>query len=474
MTRVLFLQRIWTENLGPMYLSAMAKQNGHVCRLHIETGKPDNAVIESFRPDVVAFSVTTGTHQWALRRAATIRKHFDVSVIIGGPHATFFPEVISHPAVDVIFRGESEQAFVQYLHSPLSEIALKNIPNIWYKQGPDIIKNELGTLVDNLDTLPYPDRSLYYDRYTYFRKNENKAFISGRGCPYSCAYCSIAGLRELYRGKGHFVRFHSPERVIDEITTVRDTYGLQSVIFQDDTFILGEERLENLLTLYEQKVKLPFICHIRADILTKDIARHLKSAGCHSVDFGVESGDEQLRKELLGKAVTNQHLKQAADILHDAGIPFRTTNMFGLPGETFAQALKTVEINQVLKTRFPSASVYQPYPRTVLGDQVIVSGLAGPDYSVDAIGSTFFRTSLLNRKDMHKFINLQKFFWLGVRFPKLMPLIKLLVKAPPNFLYEGIFLVCYAINYAMSEKVSMRHVINIGRHTARTVFFGKL
>ena len=74
---------------------------------------------------------------------------------------------------------------------------------------------------------------------------------------------------------------------------------------------------------------------------------------------------------------------------------------------------------------------------------------------------------------MNQFINLQKFFWLGVRFPSLMPMIKKLVKAPPNFVYEAVFLACYAINYALSEKVSVRHVVNIGRRTARTVFFGK-
>ena len=115
MTRVLFLQRILTENLGPMYLSAIAKQHGHDCLLQIEDGKADNRIFDSYRPDIVAFSVTTGIHQWALKRAAEIKKHYNVKVIIGGPHATFFPEVVANPAVDVIFRGEAEHSFIQYL-----------------------------------------------------------------------------------------------------------------------------------------------------------------------------------------------------------------------------------------------------------------------------------------------------------------------------------------------------------------------
>ncbi len=472
--RVLFLQRVWTENLGPMYLSAAAKQAGHDCHLIIEDSKPDNRAIKEYSPDVIAFSITTGAHQWALKRAESIRETFDVRIALGGPHATFFPEVIAHPALDAVFRGESEHAFVAWLNACESNSDLKTVPNIWYKQNGEILKNSLAPLIEPLDTLPFPDRSLYYNSYPWFRNNENKGFISGRGCPYSCAYCSIAGLRDMYHGKGRFVRFHSPERVINEITFVKENYGLKSVIFQDDTFILGNERLDKLLLLYKEHVKLPFVCHIRADILTRDVALKLKDAGCHSVDFGVESGDESLRKNLLGKPVLDAHIEQAAAFLREAGIPFRTTNMFGLPGETFEQAMKTFAINQKIKTRYPSASIYQPYPRTALGDSVINSGMAGPDYSVDSIGSTFFRTSLLNRKDMNRFINLQKFFWLGVRYPFLMPLIKLLVKAPPNYLYEGVFLLCYAINYAFSEKVSFKHVINIGRRTAKTVFFGKM
>jgi len=473
MARVLFLQRIWTENLGPMYLSAAAEKYGHRCKIIIEDSKPDDRTISRFNPDVVAFSVTTGSHKWALDRAEHLSKIVKSRFIMGGPHATYYPEVISNSSLDAIFRGESEASFVEYLDRLDSGKESLDIPNTWVLQDNKIYRNELAPLIQNLDDLPFPDRALYYDDYKYFRNNENKAFITGRGCPYSCSYCSIAALRDLYSGKGQFVRFRSAEKVIEEISYVRDKYGLKSVIFQDDTFIIGEERLEKLLSLYEQKVKLPFVCHLRADLMTPDIARQLKSAGCHSVDFGVESGDEELRARVLGKPISDEQLKKAANYLHDVKIRFRTTNMFGLPGETLEQAMKTVKINQVLKTSFPSSSIYQPYPRTTLGDQVINSGMAGDDYNVNNIGSTFFRTSLLSRKDRNQFINIQKLFWPAVRFPSLMPLIKKLIKFRPNPVYEFIFLLCYAINYALSERVSIRHVLNVGRRTAKTVFFGK-
>ncbi len=472
MARVLFLQKLWTENLGPMYLSALAGKHGHVCDLIIEDRGNRDSEIRGFNPDLIAFSVTTGMHIWATVRATELKKDMNCPIIIGGAHATYYPELIEYPAIDLICRGEGETAFLEILERLDGGKDLLNIPNTWCKDGADIQKNELGNLIEDLDTLPLPDRMLYY-KYDFLKNNENKAFISGRGCPYSCTYCSIAGLRDLYRGKGRFVRFHSAERVIEEIRDVRDRYGLRSVIFQDDTFIIGPDRLQELLALYGSEIALPFVCHIRADILTPEIARQLKQAGCHSVDFGLESGDENLRATILGKKIGNDQYHAAAAYLKESGIRFRTTNMFGLPGETLEQAWETVRLNQELGTHYPSASLYQPYPRTTLGDQVIGQGLVGDEYCVDTIGSTFFRTSLLNSPHKNAFINLQKLFWPAVRIPTLMPIIRRLIKLPPNPIFEAFFLFFYAMNYALSEKVSIRRVINLGRHTARSVFFGK-
>ena len=473
MARVLFLQRIWTENLGPMYLSSMARRQGHEVGLLIEDRSTDISGIRAFAPDLIAFSVTTGTHPWALQRARAIREQLDCPIIIGGPHATYFPEVIEDDAVDFACRGEGERAFCRLLDALDQKTPPDAIPNLWVKSNQTLIRNDVGDLIEDLDSLPFPDRDLYY-RYRYLRDNENKSFMTSRGCPYCCAYCSINTLRQIYQGKGTFVRFHSPERVIAEITEVRDRYGLRSVIFQDDTFILNTDRLMRLLELYARKLRIPFVCHVRADLMTADIARALKEAGCHSVDFGLESGDQKLRSDVLGKTVTDDHIIKAADCLHAEGIRFRTTNMLGLPHETLEQALSTVLLNQRIRTDFPSASIYQPYPRTDLGDRVIAEGLAGHNYSVNRIGSSFFRASTLDQPHRDAFINLQKLFWLAVRFPALLPLIRRLIRVKPNKLFELVFLFFYGVNYALSERVRFRRVFQIGLKMARTVFFGKM
>ena len=472
MARVLFLQNVWTENLGPMYLSASAKRAGHHCDLLIETKSGSNSEIKKFKPDIVAFSVMTGSHGWALQKATEIKKELGIPIIMGGPHATYYPEVIEHASIDIVCRGECEDAFVDVLNLLDSGIQPLKVKNVWIKNGEDVIRNDVRELVENLDMLARPDRHLYY-KYPFFKNHENKSFVSGRGCPFSCTYCSIAGLRDLYMGKGSFVRFFSPERVVSEIEEIRDKYGLKVVIFQDDTFIIGLERLGLLLDLYAQKIGLPYVCHVRADLMTPEIAQLLKETGCHSVDFGLESGDEALRTTMLGKPITNEHIRRTAKTLHRAGIKFRTTNMFGLPGESLHQAFKTIRLNQDIRTDYPSASVYQPYPRTKLGDLVIQKNLVPDNYSVDSIGSTFFRASLLKSEHLNEFVNLQKFFWPAVRYPWLMSIIKKLIKLPPNPIFEFIFLFFYAVNYMQSEMVTARRVINLGLRTAGGVFFGK-
>ncbi|MBN1354931.1 B12-binding domain-containing radical SAM protein [bacterium] len=470
MSRAVFLQSLWTENLGPMYLSSVAKAAGHECNLIIETKAARNRDIARLAPDLIAFSVTTGMHQWALRRAAELRKILNVPIVFGGPHATYYPEIIENSQVDAICRGEGETSFVEMLNRLDTGGSWVDISNLWVKYEGIIYRNDVAVLEENLDILPRPDRDLYY-RYPYIRNYENKSFISGRGCPYSCTYCSIASLREIYKNRGPFVRFHSPRRVVEEICDVKERFGLRVVIFQDDTFIIGPERLETLLKLYVAEVRLPFVCHVRADLLTYDIARMLKEAGCHSVDFGLESGDETLRREVLGKTVTNDQIRDAASILKQTGIRFRTTNMIGLPGESLEQVYRTVLLNQEIRTDYPSASIYQPYPRTVLGDRAIADGLAGQDFSVDSIGSSFFRTSLIDSDHRKQFINLQKLFWPAVRFPRLMPVIRRIVRLPPNPVFELLFLLFYGINYTLSENVSIRRLINVGRHTIISFFY---
>lgn len=472
MANVLFLQKVWSENLGPMYLSSKAKTLGHKTNVLIDEQPSKHNLLQSFKPTLIAFSLTTGTHLWALEQARAIKASYSVPVIFGGAHPTYFPEVIEHPGVDIICRGEGDGAFPELLAALDEGRDYRTIDNLWVKTNGAISRNPMRSLIHDLDSIPFPDRELYY-QFPFLRSNPTKAFISGRGCPYSCSYCSTATLRELYRGRGVFTRFREPDKVIAEIKAVREQFGLNTVCFQDDTFILKPSRLRPLLKLYGTEIGLPFICHVRADLVTEEIVRLLKESGCHSVDFGLESGNQERRRQLLCKTVSNDDIWRAAVLFRTYRIPFRTTNMLGLPGETLDTALETVRLNQRIKTNYPSCSVYQPYPRTELGDKVIAAGLAGADYDVDRIAPTFYKTTTFKTAPAQRFANLQKFFTVAVKFPAMTGLIKQLIKLPPNPIFDWIFLLSYAVNYMGSENISIVRVAQLGTHTIRGFFYGR-
>src|SRR5579862_9339447 len=215
MARLLFLQDMEYEFLGPMYISSMAKTHGHEVRLAIgNTLDEFNAELSSFKPDVVGFSVMSGSHKWALGIAESVKKEFGVRNIFGGAHPTFFPEFIDESPVDMILRGEGEDSVLELLDKIDSKQSLSEIPNIWYKNG-SISKNDLRSLRPSVDDYPFPDRVLYNSLEKRIDRSIRNV-ITSRGCPWHCSFCFEDAMREMYDGKGKYVRIRAIDSVIEE------------------------------------------------------------------------------------------------------------------------------------------------------------------------------------------------------------------------------------------------------------------
>ena len=249
-------------------------------------------------------------------------------------------------------------------------------------------------------------------------------------------------------------------RLFSEIKAVRKKYGMRTVYMIDDTFILNRDWLDEFLRCYRQQVNLPLICLVRVDLLTEEIVKDLKAANCYSVFFGIESGNERLRRQILGKHISDEQIINAAGWLKKYGIKFRTYNMLGIPEETLADAWQTVRLNIKIKTDYPWCSLLQPYPRTRIEEYARSKKLLNTDN--DSISALFFRGSLINSADKQKLVSLQKLFLLAVKFPFFLPLIKLLIMIPSNPVYDLIFSLGYAFNYRKSENLSWAEVIGMG------------
>ncbi len=421
------------EILGIMYLSSCLKKAGH--KTDIALSQDSLQTAKKFRPDVLAYSTTTGFHKKFLEINTKLREEIDALSIFGGPHPTFFPEMIREDNVDAICIGEGEEAIVDFANRLEKGVTVKDTPNFWVKEKNKIYKNPIRPLIENIDEIPFPDRELFYNKYKLARNNKIKSCITTRGCPYSCTYCFNHQYNKLYRGKGKIIRMRTVDNVIEELKLLKK-YPLDLVHFATDTFILDEKWIHEFSIKYKKEIGVPFYCGVRANLVKKDIIRNLKKAGCVSVAMGVETGNEKIRNELLKRNLTEQQIIDAARIIHDDGINLLTQNMLALPTETLENAFETFALNVNCKSDYATASLYQPYPKTDLGEYSKKEGLFIGNFG--NLEQIFFNTSplIIDQKEKRRIENFQKLFAIGVSFPFLFPLIKQLIKLPPNKAFQ--------------------------------------
>lgn len=443
-----------------MSLSSYLKHRGHSVDLILETDVGRIVkYIAAKRPDTIAFSTVTGQHKEVLKIADVLKRHFKtIPIIVGGPHPTFFPDIIELEPIDIVCRGEGEGAMADLLERIDQGSGIENIPNLWVKKGKKIIRNDVRPLIEDLDSLPFPDRSIY-EKYDYFNSHPVRRFMSGRGCPYACNFCFNHTLRRLYSGKGTFVRMRSRHNVLEEIKQVAQKYpAMQRVKFEDDTFTLNKRWVIDFLGDYKAHVGMPFACYSRADRVDNELARALKKAGCDRLDFGLETGSEKLRNEVLNKKLTDEQIIEASEILRANGVPFGTGNMFGLPGETFQDALETLKLNIKIKPADVWGAVFQPYPGTECGIYAVENGYC-KNLDVDQIRSDYQTDSLLVQEDIGKIVNLHKFFYLLVMFPKSMKVIRPLLSLSPNIFFTLIHRILYFWGYSTRVKGNLPQIL---------------
>lgn len=467
MARIVFLQDIWFEFMGPMHISAVLKAAGHECDLLIGRNASDFlGELRRIQPDVVAFSVMTGSHSWVAETGKAIKSELGCLVVCGGPHVTFFPEFVEQDGVDAICRGEGEGALLDIAAAVDSGADLSGIANLWVKlAGGNICRNDVRPLIDNLDVPPWPDRQLY-QRYPLLAGGGVTHFLSSRGCPFDCSFCFNHRMMELYRGKGAYVRHRSPASMVSEIESVVSGSTSHRVYFADDTFALNKQWLRDFLPVYKVRVGLPFHCLVRISQVDEEIASLLAATGCAAVFWGVESGDERTRTELLDKGISDCQIRQGAALLKKHSLPFRTYNIVGFPGESMEQAMKTLRLNIEIGTDYPWCSLFTPYPGTRLEEYARQGGYLVADSQGRSIGRSFHGDSLLKNPEGDRIINLHKFFQTAVAVPCLLPLVKLIIRLPPNALFQLWFSLVYFLMYLRSEGRSVSGTLPVAIRNA--------
>ena len=394
--RILFVYpnvtRQRAPQLGIAMISAIAKELGHQIDIFDLTIIPEGkeilsfkAILSNFKPDILAIS--SRSNEWTfvkkLCRSANIG---NMIKIFGGPHPTVSPEDAIAIA-DIVVIGEGEEIFSEILKKLEKKEDLTQIPGCWVKKDGKIFKNPMRKLISNLDTLPLPNWKFfnnihYYNNYHISEIRGAKVigtFEGSRGCPYNCSYCTNAYMQSLYKNGGSWRREKSPERLIEEIKLFRAQYGLDGVFFIDDIVLTKKEKLRRFRDLYRSKIKVPIIFLERPENMTDEKVHIIKEANAFYVSIGIESGDENLRRNLLNRHHSQETIIAAFKTAQKYGLKTTAFTMIGFPGQDYRSIHKTYYILKKAKPDLVQTTIFYPLKRTKLYDMMVQEGLFDPN-----------------------------------------------------------------------------------------------
>jgi radical SAM superfamily enzyme YgiQ (UPF0313 family) len=326
-------------------------------------------------PDVVGLTTTShslcssATTARLLKRAAP-----QVKVVIGGPHVSSYPQyALSVPEFDYAIRGDAEEPMRLLLECLAEGSAPKGIPGVIWRDGEEIVDNGPAEPVENLNSLPLPDREgtpieKYFTPSNAYPRTTT--VMGSRGCPNRCIFCNVP----------HRFRTRSPEHIVDELEECERRYGIQEVHFIDDIFNISTQRvIEISEEILRRGVKMKWGFKASCRQVSPEMLRIARRAGCFRLHYGIEThSDEGLRA--LNKNLTIERVYEVIRMTRQAGLTSIAYMMVGCPHETTAEeVLKVKDFIRDLDPDYVVYSLFTPYPDTKVFKIGSELGLWEPD-----------------------------------------------------------------------------------------------
>ena len=370
-------------NLGLAYIISAVKSQHKIklvdcvrCRKKLESFLDEN--IGEFIPNIIAFSTTSFTYKKALDILTHLRPKFPrAHVVFGGIHPTLFPdETIAQQGIDAICIGEGELSFPEYLN--YLEHPHGDVPKgIWQKLSTgEIVKTSLRKLHDQIDDFLFPDwsdwdTSFYIKNATTYLPNA-MILSASRGCPYKCTFCSNHALSSA--NTGTWFRQRSAASVIAEIHALYRQYQgqFESLFFYDETFgadIRQARSLCNAIANDAIAQKIPWMCQTRPDVITAEFAELLQKSNCRLVMLGFDSGNDHVRKNILGRNISNEKILNATKLLKEKNIGICGTFLYGLPEETSQIRLESIQLAKKISPLAAYWLRFHPLPQTTISEK---------------------------------------------------------------------------------------------------------
>ncbi len=388
---------------GVRILSDILKKEGHT--VHMVFFKRDKTnemapptvneyallkdLIKKLNPGLVGISTRSAFFPIASEMTRALKPEISAPVIWGGAHAIICPEECIRYA-DIVCAGEGEAPLSRLAAALLNKTDYSRIPGLWVKnQDGSIVKNESGPLAEDLDALPLPDFCDIKNSYViengkcenvepYYNESlTHYNFMTGRGCPFRCDFCSNSIFHSLFKGKGRMLRQRSVDNVIRELLIAKKYFkNLASVSSNDELFGLDLKWLSEFCVRYKKEIGLAFHCDIHPSYVTEEKIAVLSGMGLKTISMGLQSGSERIRRELFGRNTPDEMILNAAGLFAKYRIFPSYDLILDNPLETEEEIRKTLHFMLRLPGRF-RLNLYslQHHPKTALTKKLLASGL---------------------------------------------------------------------------------------------------
>lgn len=351
-------------NIEPKIYDAMNKSHGFAeIRAQIESFKPDYVMTYDYLPVTGAISTASLPDSLTIMKLAK-EVNPNIVTLLGGPHPTFmYQEVLgsTNGAIDYVLLGEGEATLKELL------LALQNGPatkvgGIAYVDGGKVVANPKREHITNLDTLSPAWDLLEWETYNYRVTPGGRmaSILTSRGCEMSCNFCSQ---RLFWRGDW---RARQPEKVIEEIVYLHETYQVQVFTLIDAYPTRDHQRWERLLDLLiEKNLGIHVLMETRVEDIVRDqdILDKYRKAGIIHIYMGAESADDKVLAS-LNKGSEMKTTKLALDLLRDAEIMTEASFMIGFPEETWESIQATIAASIYLNPDIAIFPILTPWPYT--------------------------------------------------------------------------------------------------------------
>ena len=298
--------------------------------------------------------------------------------LIGTVVSSLWARIQQDSKIDFAISGEPDGPVLELVQGqPLEAIAgLK-----WRDEESGWHDNPERAFERNLDDLPLPAWDLFpYAAYTIPRSSNTGIMrflpmLSSRGCPFGCNYCPYPV------GQGLKWRFRSPNNVVDEMEHLVNAYGVEYILFRDPMFSARQGRVRDICAeIVRRGLKVHWRCETRIDCLDEETIAAMAAAGCTGVNFGVESTDPDVQRNVERHPITPEESREKVELCRKYGIQTFAFFIVGLPGDTVDTILDSIEFAVDLDAGWVQFTVSTPFIGTKLHKWAVKGGRIAPDF----------------------------------------------------------------------------------------------